>query len=165
MEQVARTQKEIPEVTKQFSVLTISSMLGWPPTQLSQDYLDFSIKSPVFWAKLDIWSLCCDEEKVAWRYQAPLFMRFFRQECWSVSPLPPPRDLPGPGMEAMSPASLLHCRGFFTAEPPGSPCVFTNAVCHVFRIILSHRIVSLSWGPPVTHLVSLPSSLNSLVLF
>ena len=64
----------------------------------------------------------CDPMTVA--YQAPLFMRFFRQECWSVSPLPPPRDLPGPGMEAMSPASLLHCRGFFTAEPPGEPLCF-----------------------------------------
>ena len=36
--------------------------------------------------------------------QAPLSMGFFRQEYWSELSFPPPRDLPNPGIEPMSPA-------------------------------------------------------------
>ena len=36
--------------------------------------------------------------------QSPLSMEFSRQECWSGSPFPSPRDLPDPGIEPMSPA-------------------------------------------------------------
>ena len=34
--------------------------------------------------------------------QAPLCMRFFRQEYWSGLPCPPPQDLPDPGMKSES---------------------------------------------------------------
>ena len=37
-------------------------------------------------------------------HQAPLFMRFSRQEYWSGLPDPPPGDLPDPGIEPESPA-------------------------------------------------------------
>ena len=37
-------------------------------------------------------------------HQAPLSMGFSRQEYWSGLPFPSPGDLPGPGMEARSPA-------------------------------------------------------------
>ena len=36
--------------------------------------------------------------------QAPLSMRFSRHEYWSGLPLPPPRDLPNPGIKPTSPA-------------------------------------------------------------
>ena len=36
--------------------------------------------------------------------QAPLSMGFSRQEYWSGVPFPPPGDLPGPGIEPVSPA-------------------------------------------------------------
>ena len=36
--------------------------------------------------------------------QAPLSMRFPKQECWNGFPCPPPGDLPGPGIEL----HLLH---------------------------------------------------------
>ena len=36
-------------------------------------------------------------------HQAPLSMRFFRQEYWSRLPCPPPGDLPNPGTEPTSP--------------------------------------------------------------
>ena len=36
--------------------------------------------------------------------QAPLSMRFFRQECWSGLPSLPPGNLPDPGIEPGSPA-------------------------------------------------------------
>ena len=53
-------------------------------------------------------------------HQAPLSMRFPRQEHLSGSPFPSPGDLPNPGIElASTPATLAFSRGFFTAEPPG----------------------------------------------
>ena len=39
-------------------------------------------------------------------YQAPLSMKFSRQEYWSRLPFPSPGDLPDPGIEPES----LHCR-------------------------------------------------------
>ena len=36
-------------------------------------------------------------------YQAPLSMKFSRQEHWSGSPFPPAGDLPNPGIKPMSP--------------------------------------------------------------
>ena len=50
--------------------------------------------------------------------QAPLSMRFPRQEYWSGLPFPSPRNLPDPGIEPMS---LALAGGFFTAESPGKP--------------------------------------------
>ena len=52
--------------------------------------------------------------------QAALSMEFSRQEYWSGLPLPPPRDLPDPGIEPTSPVSCTAGR-FFTTEPPGKP--------------------------------------------
>ena len=48
--------------------------------------------------------------------QAPLSMGFFRQEYWSG--LPPPWDLPDPGIEPMSPVSPSLAGIFFTTVPP-----------------------------------------------
>ena len=44
--------------------------------------------------------------KIPWTItcQAPLFMRFPRQECWTGLPLHSPGDLPNPGMKPASPA-------------------------------------------------------------
>ena len=50
-------------------------------------------------------------------HQAPLSVRFCRQEYWSGLPCPPPGDLLVPGMEPM--VSCI-AGGFFTAEPPGA---------------------------------------------
>ena len=51
-------------------------------------------------------------------YQAPLSMRFPRQEYWSGLLFLPPGDLPDPGMEPRSPALAGGC---CTAEPTGKP--------------------------------------------
>ena len=48
--------------------------------------------------------------------QAPLSMRFPRQEYWSGLPFPPPGYLSDPGVEPMSPALA---GGFFNSEPSG----------------------------------------------
>ena len=39
--------------------------------------------------------------------QAPLSLGFSRQEHWSGWPCPPPRDLPQPGVEPVSPESQV----------------------------------------------------------
>ena len=47
-------------------------------------------------------------------------MGFLRQGYWSGLPLPPPENLPDPGIEPTS----LALAGLFAAEPPGKPvCV------------------------------------------
>ena len=43
-------------------------------------------------------------DPMEWGFQAPLSMGFSRQECWSGLPLPPPGDLPDPGLELGAPA-------------------------------------------------------------
>ena len=50
------------------------------------------------------------------RHEAPLSMKFFRQEYWSGLPFPLPRDLPNPGIELSSPQLAGR---FFTCVPPG----------------------------------------------
>ena len=55
-------------------------------------------------------------------HQAPLSLRFSRQEYWSALPRPPPGDLPDPGIQALSPASPALAGGFFTLSHRGGPC-------------------------------------------
>ena len=51
--------------------------------------------------------------------QAPLPMGFSRQEYWNRLPFPSPGDLPDPGVEPASPASLALHVSFFTTKPWG----------------------------------------------
>ena len=51
--------------------------------------------------------------------QPPLFQEFARQEYWSVSPFPPPGDLPNPGIKLRSPVSPAVAGRFLTAVPLG----------------------------------------------
>ncbi|ELR53624.1 hypothetical protein M91_05561, partial [Bos mutus] len=48
--------------------------------------------------------------------QAPPSMGFPRQEYWSGLPFPPPGDLPHPGRDPASLASLALAGGFFTTS-------------------------------------------------
>ena len=47
-------------------------------------------------------------------HQAPLSLRFPRQEYWSGLPLPSPGDLPNPGIQPRSLVSPVSAAGFFT---------------------------------------------------
>ena len=49
-------------------------------------------------------------------FQAPLAMRFFRQEYWSGFPCPPPEDFPHPEEEPMSVTSSALAGSFFTTS-------------------------------------------------
>ena len=51
---------------------------------------------------------------------APLSLGVSRQACWSRLPLPPPGDLPNPGIEPESPVSPALAGRFFTSETPGN---------------------------------------------
>ena len=57
-------------------------------------------------------------------WQAPLFLGFPRQECWSRLPFPSPGDLPNPGIKPRSPEGR-------------------------FFYLLSHQgsLIILCWGP------------------
>ena len=57
--------------------------------------------------------------------QAPLSMKFSRQEYWSGLPFPSPGDLPNPGITLMSPALAGR---LFTTEPSGKP-VLMEVLC------------------------------------
>ena len=54
-----------------------------------------------------LWTVAC---------QAPLSMRFSRQEYWSELPCPPPGDLPNPGIKLTCLLSLALAGGFFTTS-------------------------------------------------
>ena len=54
-------------------------------------------------------------------HQAPLSVELSRQEYWSQLPCPPLGDLPDPGIEPVSPATLALQANFFIAETPGKP--------------------------------------------
>ena len=49
-------------------------------------------------------------------HQAPLSVKFSRQEYWSGLPCPPPGDLPDPGMEPKSLMSPALLGEFFTTS-------------------------------------------------
>ena len=72
--------------------------------------------------------------------QAPLFMRFSRQEYWTGLLCPPPEDPLDPGIEPESLTSNLHRQvGSLPLVPPGKPILVL--------LLLSHFIVSDSVQP------------------
>ena len=50
--------------------------------------------------------------------QVPLSMEFFQARILEWFPLPPPGDLPNPGIKPKSSASPALAGGFFSTEPP-----------------------------------------------
>ena len=60
-------------------------------------------------------------------HQAPLFMRFSRQEYWSELPFPVPGYLPDPVIEPVSPVSPALAGRFFTPAPPGKPFIWYDS--------------------------------------
>ena len=58
--------------------------------------------------------------------QAPLSMKFSRQECCSGLPFPTPEDHPNSGIKPTFPALTDKC---FTIEPPGKPRTCLRGLC------------------------------------
>ena len=59
-------------------------------------------------------------------YQAPLSIRFFRQEYWSELPFPTPGDLLDPGIEPISLLTPALAGGFFTTSTTWTPANYSN---------------------------------------
>ena len=59
-----------------------------------------------------LWTIAC---------QAPLSMGFSRQECWSGSPCPPPRDLSNPKIEPVPLTSPALAGKFFSTRISRKP--------------------------------------------
>ena len=55
--------------------------------------------------------------------QAPLSIRFSRQEYWRGLPCPSAADLPNPGFEPASLKSLALAEEFYALVPPGKPSI------------------------------------------
>ena len=62
-------------------------------------------------------------------HQAPPYMGFSRQECWSGLPIPSPGDLPDLGIKPRSPTVQADA---LLSEPPGKPIICMNSpnYCH-----------------------------------
>ena len=84
---------------------------------------------------LQLCQTLCDP--MDWAYQAPLSMRFSRQENWSALPFPSPGDLPDPGIRTASPVSPVLASGFFT----------TSATWKALSVQFSRSVVSNSLQP------------------
>ena len=54
-------------------------------------------------------------------HQAPLTMRFSRQEYWCGMPCPPPGDHPNPGIKPVFLMSSALAGGSLPQVPPGKP--------------------------------------------
>ena len=54
-------------------------------------------------------------------HQGPLSTGFSRQVYWSRLPVPPPGDLPDPGIRPVVSCVSCSAGGFFTTEPLGKP--------------------------------------------
>ena len=79
--------------------------------------------------------------------QAPLSMRFPRQEDWSGLPFPPPGNLPDPGIKPVSLVPPALAGGLFTTEPPGKPLpVYNELFCQErgFFVVVVYFLFSVT---------------------
>ena len=79
------------------------------------------------------WTVAC---------QAPLSMKFFREEYSSGLLFPIPADFPDPGFEPMSLALPSLAGGFFTTGPPGK---FGSFECLEFDLSYCNKEME-NWG-------------------
>ena len=84
--------------------------------------------------------------------QAPLSLRFSRQEYWSGLPCLPPRDLPNPGIEPRSPALQADSS---PSEPPGKPK--NTGVCSLSLLQGALPDPGIKPGSPALQVNSLPA--------
>ena len=75
-------------------------------------------------------------------------MGFARKEYWSGLPLPPPGDLPNPGIEPVSPALAGE---FFTPEPLGKP---------FFGKFWLYKLVSPLWVSCIANMCSVAKAVT-----
>ena len=81
-------------------------------------------------------------------HQAPLSMGFSRQEYWCGLPFLTIGDLPDPGIEPESPASLVLAGKDFVAKPPGWPYLISDTLFNLSgsNLLVCKTGVILVWG-------------------
>ena len=82
--------------------------------------------------------LCVTPEMAS--HQAPPSLGFSRQEHLSGLPFPPPKYLPNPGIEPMSPAALALQADSLPSEPSGKPSVSPTELEMIGKIVLCENI-------------------------
>ena len=80
--------------------------------------------------------------------QAPLSMELSGQEYRSGLPIPPPGDLPDPGIKPVSLMSPALVGRFFTTEPPGKPS-FPSSTLKVHILMHIYGIWKSDTGEPL----------------
>ena len=99
------------------------------PLATSQSFLNFSALTCMHMCVLSHGPLFGTLRTIA--RQAPLSTEFSRQEYWSGLPFPPAGDLPDPGINPASPASLALTGRFFTTATWEAPFIQGNKFMHV----------------------------------
>jgi len=122
-------------------------MTFWP-TDLSFPWLMMWLHACVLSCFSRVW-LFATPWTVA--HQAPLSMRFSRQEYWSGLPFPPPENLPDPGIKPTSPAAPALQADSLPLSHQGSPLMWL----HPGKPILSWNcqkpkmhLIHLTYGTP-----------------
>ena len=69
-------------------------------------------------------------------HQAPLSIRFSRQEYWSELPFPSPGDLPHPGIEPRSPALQADAGRHFNLGSTRNPIIYIRSDQSLSRVRL-----------------------------
>ena len=77
-------------------------------------------------------------------HQAPLSMRFSRQEYGSGLPFPSPGDLPDPGMETVSLAAPALAGELFTTKPPRKFLMYPKGYSLYWEMLMKQKWISLS---------------------
>ena len=125
--QVSSSAQLIQKVSDNMEANCLSEVI-WKPIQsspVSRDHCGCSL----VWlmcvcvcvsARTCMWVRAVHALSHVWLFvtQAPLSMRFSRQEYWSGFPFPTPGDLPNPAMKPESPMSPSLAGWFFTTVPP-----------------------------------------------
>ena len=91
-------------------------------------------------------------------HQAPLSMRFSRQEYWSGLLCPPPGDLPDPGIEPMSLMSPALAGRFFTTSATWKPYLYY--IISIMLLLLSRFSCVRLCATPETATHQAPPSLG-----
>ena len=96
-------------------------------------------------------------------------MGFSKQEYWNGLPFPPPRDLPDPGTEHVSPESSSLASGFLTTEPPGNFLIVVQSPSRVQLFVTpwtaAHQAsLSITISPSLFKLMSIKSAMPPSLL-
>ena len=75
--------------------------------------------------------------------QAPLSIRFFRQEYWSGLPCPPPRDPPDLGIDPSSLMSPAWAGGFFTTSATWEAYIYIYIFFFLIKKFLHHLYLKI----------------------